>query len=287
MAYEQRKAYRRRKIGDALRQFREERGLTQGEAALLVDRSASSLSAFENGYQSIRPRDLLYILDEYGVTDAAERARLLSLARQGRQYGWWHTFEQRLEPGVLDFASLESDALRIRIFAPSWVHGLFQSEDYARQIITHSGVALRSTRDVETEIEFRLGRQRDLLRPGRSVRVEAIIGETALRQMSGAPQLKRAQLERLLADGGLPGFGLRVLPFSAGFHPGVEGPFTILDVGPEPMFQVVTVHSLTRSWYIDDEPELNHYGEVFDRIREVALSESDSRAMIEQIRSET
>jgi transcriptional regulator with XRE-family HTH domain len=286
MAYEERRAYRRRKIGDALREFREARGLTQGEAAQLIDRSASSLSAFENGLQSIRPRDLLYILDEYGVTDEAVRKRLLSLARQGRQYGWWHTFEQRLDPSVLDFASLESDASRLRIFTPTYVHGLFQTEDYARAIITLAGKGLPSSRSVETEIEFRLGRQRDLVRAGRSVRVEVILGEAALHQMSGGAELRTAQLDRLLAESGRPGFDLRVLPFSAGFHAGAEGPFTILDVGPEPDFQVVTVHSLTRSWYIDEVAELHIYGETFDRIREVAMSEPDSRNMIEGLRSE-
>ncbi|MFD0853895.1 helix-turn-helix domain-containing protein, partial [Actinomadura adrarensis] len=93
-------------IGDALRRFREERGMTQGAAGRLLERSQASLSAYENGHRAIRPRDLKHILDQYGVDDELVRSRLLSLANQGRQDGWWHDFDERLEPGIVDFASL-------------------------------------------------------------------------------------------------------------------------------------------------------------------------------------
>lgn len=49
------------------------------------DRSPSSLSQLANGRQSIRPRDLKYILDEYGFPDGPYKSGLLELARQERE----------------------------------------------------------------------------------------------------------------------------------------------------------------------------------------------------------
>lgn len=286
MRYDDRMTYRRRKIGDTLRRFREERGLTQGAAGRLLERSQASLSAYENGHRAIRPRDLKHILDQYGITDQLVRQRLLSLAGQGRQRGWWHDFEERLEPGVVDFASLEADANHARIFDPNLVHGLFQTVDYARAVITGAGGAFRAPRDLDTEVEFRLKRQRVLER-AQPPRVSAVLGEAALRMQMGGPEVMRRQQLKLLALGECPHVELQVLPFTAGAHPGLDGAFTILNVGTDALLEIVTVHSLTRSWYVDEPADVERYSQAFDLIRELALQEPDSRALIERIVSET
>jgi hypothetical protein len=48
--------------------------------------SPASLSAIENGLQPLRPRDLKYILKEYGADDPLRRG-LMGLAEQERQQG--------------------------------------------------------------------------------------------------------------------------------------------------------------------------------------------------------
>ncbi|MBO2462511.1 helix-turn-helix domain-containing protein [Actinomadura violacea] len=284
MGYD-RQTYRRQKIGDSLRMFREGLGLTQRAACRLLDRSQASLSAYENGHRAIRPRDLKHILDVYGVTDDLVRSRLLSLAAQGRQDGWWHDFEERLEPGVVDFASLEADASSVRMFQPLLVHGLFQEEDYARAVIADSGSALRSSRDIETEVSFRISRQR-LHGQARPPIMSLVLGEPALRQVMGGATVMRRQLRRLMVMGERPHINLQVLPFSAGAHPGGDGAFTILGIGPEALLEVVTVHSLTRSWYVDEPADVDHYKEAFERLCEIALPADDSQRFIERIVSE-
>ncbi|KAB2371384.1 helix-turn-helix domain-containing protein [Actinomadura montaniterrae] len=285
MGYD-RQTYRRRKIGDSLRMFRESLGLTQTAACRLLDRSQASLSAYENGHRAIRPRDLKHILDVYGVTDALVRSRLLSLAAQGRQDGWWHDFDERLAPGVVDFASLEADALYICSFAPQVVHGLMQCDDYASVVIGGSGTALRRTpQEIETDIRFRLHRQKihDLPQPPKIV---IVLGEAALRQRMGGRRVMRDQMIKLLEMGGRAHIELQVLPFAVESHPGLDGAFTIMGVGPEGLLEVVTLHSMTRTWYVDEPSDVDHYRRTFDLLREIALPESDSRELIEQIVSE-
>jgi transcriptional regulator with XRE-family HTH domain len=282
MRYDDRMTYRRRMIGDALRRFREERGLTQGAAGRLLERSQASLSAYENGHRAIRPRDLKHILDQYGVDDALVRTRLLSLANQGRQDGWWHDFDERLEPGIVDFASLEADASRVRIFDPQLVHGLFQTEDYARAVFKDSGMAVREPADLEVEVGFRLNRQR-ILRQSQPPAISAVFTEAVLHQQVGGAQTGRRQGLQLLELGELPHIEILILPFSAGMHPGGDGAFTILSVGREALLEVVAVDSLTRSWYVDEPSDVEHYAEVFDRLRELALPQTRSRELIERI----
>lgn len=283
MRYEDRQTYRRRKIGDALKKFREDLGLTQGAAGRLLDRSQASLSAYENGHRAIRPRDLKYILDMYGITDELVLKRLLSLAAQGRQNGWWHDFNERLEPGVVDFASLEGESCRVRSFEPQLVHGLLQDEEYARAVIGGSGTVLRRTpKEIETDVSFRLKRQKihDRVPPPE---ITVVLGEAALRQRMGGRDVQRLQMRKLLAMGELPHVDLQVLPFSAEVHPGLDGGFTIMSVGPEGLLEIVTLHSMLRNWYVDEPSDVDHYGRTFEWLREIALSESDSRALIERI----
>ncbi|GAA2452426.1 helix-turn-helix transcriptional regulator [Actinomadura vinacea] len=286
MRYDDRMTYRRRKIGDALRHFREERGLTQRAAGRLLDRSQASLSAYENGHRAIRPRDLKHILDQYGIEDQLVRQRLLSLAAQGRQDGWWHDFDERLEPGIVDFASLEADASRIRIFEPQLVHGLFQTEDYARAVFRRAGGTVRDTPDIKTEVGFRLNRQR-VHEQTQPPTISAVFTEAVLRQQIGGIDVMRGQGVRLLEMGAHAHVEIQILPFTAGMHPGNDGAFTILSVGTGALLEVVAVDSLTRSWYVDEPTDVDHYIETFEQLREIALSESDSKALIERIVSES
>ena len=113
-----------------------------------------------------------------------------------------------------------------------------------------------------------------------------VVGEAALRQRFGGPEVMRGQLAKLQTAARLPHVTHQVLPFTASAHPGIDGAFTILDVGPGDLLQVAVVDSLTRSWYVDEPPDVAHHHEVFDRLREIALSEADSPAMIERIVSE-
>ncbi|WP_030167507.1 helix-turn-helix domain-containing protein [Spirillospora albida] len=287
MGDDDRQTYRRRRIGDALRAFRDDLGLTQGAAGRLLDRSQASLSAYENGHRAIRPRDLKHILDMYGVTDELLRTRLLSLAAQGRQDGWWHDFNERLEPGAVDFVSLEADTCSIRTFDAQLIPGLFQSEAYARAVISGSGTALRrSPQEIETDVSFRMRRQRIHTRCD-PPKIAVVLGEAALRQRTGGRDVMRGQLAKLLAMGSLPHIELQVLPFDVETNPGVDGAFVIMGLEPDGILEVVTLHSMTRTWYVDEPSDVEHYVSTFEWLRELALPEPETLTLIDRISSET
>ncbi|NKZ04001.1 helix-turn-helix domain-containing protein [Actinomadura latina] len=276
-------SYRRRKIGQALRRYREERNLTQEAAARLVERSPATLSAYENGHRAVRPRDLRQILDHYGITDARERARLLDLAAQGRKDGWWLGYQERTDPFIVDYASLEGDASRIREFEPQVVPGLLQTEAYTQAIF--SAYAPVQEQPVRAgALGLRMARQRILSEP--AIPVAWVIGEAALRTPIGGRRVMKEQFRKILEVTSAAHLDLRILPLAAGSHPGLDGTFSILDIGRDDAMKVVAVHSLVRSWFVDDPADVSYYERVHEVLASLALPKEDSRALVERIACE-
>ena len=257
--------------------------MTLATAGRRLERSAASLSTIETGGQAIRARDLAQILDFYGVRDGPERESLLHLARQGRKKDWPRSLEGRVSPAALDIASLESDSAVIRSFHPGLVPGLLQTTDYTRAVV---GVGQDiKTRDNVELVTFRMSRQRLLMRPD-SPLLRAIVGEAALRQHIGGPAVMRAQLRRLLTATGYDNIALRVVPYSAGVHPGVNGPFVLFTLRPPGRLSVAVVEDLTQVSFREREEEVAAYAQAFEDISAAALDEASSLELVERIMSE-
>jgi transcriptional regulator with XRE-family HTH domain len=273
-----------RRIGRTLRELRENAGLTLIAAGRRLERSPASLSMIENGTQPIRPRDLAFILDRYGVTLGPLRESLLHLARQGRKKDWTRSYEGWISPAGLDYASIEADSAMIRDFELYLVPGLLQTEEYARALM---GSRLRSeTRDNTELVEFRMARQKILLGED-PPRLVAIVGEAALRQCVGGPTVMRDQLDRLIEVAAYEHVTVRVLPFSTGAQRGLACRFTILDLHAPGNLTVVAVEDLTRISFRERDEEAAMFVNAFARLNAAALDETHSVTLMERIRSTT
>ena len=74
------------------------------------------------------------LLTLYGVADDAERAVLLSLARQANSAGWWHSYSEVLPAWFEPYLGLEQAASVIRSYDVQFIPGLLQTPDYARAV---------------------------------------------------------------------------------------------------------------------------------------------------------
>lgn len=275
---------RLRKLGLALRHYREAAGLTLEEAAEHLMRHASSISRVEKGLHHCPPTDVEYYLIKYGVTDPAIHQRLYDLSRTAKKKGWWHAHKKDLSHQLMDFISLEADAAEIEFFELILIPGLLQHEEYARALLTQGPFGSDPER-VERLVTIRMRRQEVLTRPD-PPQLAAVIDEAALHRQVGSPEIMQLQLHRLIELSTLPQVKFQVLPLSAGAHWGVAGAFKILHLGPPSDLHVVTVDSLTELSYREKEHEIRSYSTAFDRIRDAALSPADSRTLIEQLVSE-
>jgi len=101
-----------------------------------------------------------------------------------------------------------------------------------------------------------------------------------------------AQLRGLVQASELPNVSLRVVPFTAGLHPGMmSGPFEVLRFpvnggGLESEPPTVYADIYTGAIYLDKTHEVERYDRAFGDIWEIALGEGESRDLIRQAAEE-
>jgi transcriptional regulator with XRE-family HTH domain len=268
---------RRRELGALLRKLRTEKGLTVEQAAEQLMFSMSKLSRMETGHGVATPRDIRDVCSLYEVTDEAARERMLKLAAEGKQAGWWQSYDLPYST----YVGLETEATAISDFQSSVVPGLLQTADYARA--GHEGAMPRlSSEEIERRIEAKLTRQA-LLGQHDPPAFSAVLDEAVLHRMVGGPAVMSAQLGRLIEAAHRPRVIIQVIPFTLGAHPGVESNFNILEM-PSPTPGVVFVEGLVGSIYLERPEELTWYRQIFERLQTIALSPKDTIALIAEIR---
>lgn len=234
-------------FGQELAFWRKKRDFTQDQLAKEVNWSVHSIRSIEQGLRAPRAdlcRRLDAVLDLDGV-----------LARAGKQA------REDLTPWG-SYREFEQQASVIREFNNHVVPGILQTEDYARAVIT----AISPWLDIEAEVADRLARQ-ERLRGDDAPSVHVVIDEAVLDRPIGGAEVFRKQLERLLDPG--PTVSVRILPHSAGAHPGHGGPMIVVDLPDGD--QMAFTDSQGPGGLVDDADWLAHYAGAWDWISAHAL----------------
>jgi hypothetical protein len=96
----------------------------------------------------------------------------------------------------------------------------------------------------------------------------------------------RERLERLSAAFELPNVSLRVLPFAAGAHGGMDGTFTMLRYAESTNHDVVFSANAAGGLFLEKDEELQRYADIFKRLQASALSPTQSQEMVAQLAKE-
>ncbi|GGW00166.1 helix-turn-helix transcriptional regulator [Streptomyces globisporus] len=273
---------RRRILGMELRKLRDHAGLTTEEVSSNMGWHQSKLSRVENGRSGMRAHEIAKVLDLYGVSSQEEREALGALAREGKQRVWWQPYSDVLTQRYASYIGFEAEAVAMRSFQTLLIPGLLQTPDYARATIQ----ALQpeaSAADVRALVEVRLARQNAVLTREEPLKMWAIVDEAVLRRQVGPHEVRERQLLRLAEAAEQPHVVLQVLPFSAGGHIGMLGPFVILEFPVRGDLDVVYAESLTSSLYLERDEDLAAYGRAYDLLRAAALDTGPSRDLIIRI----
>jgi hypothetical protein len=270
---------RRRRLARELARLREDRGMTIREAAGALEWDPSKLSRVEGLQRGIIVRDVRRLLDLYQVSDEAQREALFEMARQAKQRGWWQAYADVMPSEYATLIGLEAEAAEIRTYQPELIHGLLQTEDYARAVI-RAGRPGDTTVEVDRRVEIRMMRQQVLDRED-PPRVRVVLNEGAVRRLVGGREVMRAQLRQLAADRERANVMVQVLPFSAGEHPAMaSGPFDLLVFAAAADRGVVTIENMTSSLSLDSDDDLRQYVTAFDYLQAAALGPRESRDML-------
>jgi transcriptional regulator with XRE-family HTH domain len=180
-----------------------------------------------------------------------------------------------LPPGFAEYVERESQADSIRIYSPLVISGLFQSEDYARTVI--STIENNNTAEL---LAKRMNRQAILARSN-PPRVWITLDEAALRRKVGSSAVMRGQYELLLAASANSNVMLNVIPESVGYHAGLEGTLTLLSFTEGP--DIAYVETTGEGMLIEQPAKVKDKVVRWDLLRSHALPARESRAMIETL----
>jgi transcriptional regulator with XRE-family HTH domain len=261
-------------LGNQLRRLREAADVTPDRAGYEIRASRSKISRIENGRVGLKERDVADLLTLYGIGDGQKRADMLALAQQANAPGWWSKYSDVMAGWFEVYLGLEAAASVIRTFELQFVHGLFQTEAYARAV-TLLGHKAAPAEEINDRVSMRLKRQ-DLLISPEPPQVWSVIDEAALRRPVGSRAVMRAQLKHLIEVASLRTVTIQVVPFGRGGHAAASGSFTVLRFAEPELPDVVYIEHLTSALYLEKREDVDHYMEVMNDLSTQALTPADS-----------
>jgi len=265
-----------RKLKLVLRHKRDETGLLQREVAEAMDWSPSKVVRIENGTVRISTNDLKALLNLYRV-GPAEVEEIIALAKASRRPPWWSEFADLVSPEFGQQLGFESSASRLFNFYSTVVPGLLQTPEYAQAIISNF-----VKDDIARLVNLRMRRQEIFVRP-EPPQAHFIMGEAALHIQVGGPQILRAQLERLLDLMKQSQITIEIIPFTAGAHSGMIGPFEVLGFddgdGDVAVFESPTGLTLIR----EEVGIVSKYRQTFEALSGISAKGDDAVARINKL----
>ena len=268
--------------------LRRESSLTQEQVAADLEWSPSKLIRVEGGRSAVTKVDLDALLTKYGVTTESTRERLQLLNKGARAGAWWDKYRDDVSPTYLSYVGFEAGAAFIRQFQSLFVPGLLQTADYAEAVTVNSVDAVR----VGAIVGLRLQRQAELKLRDPRPRQYYVVDEAVIRRHVGiakSPDVMPYQLrhiaERAEQDERIT---LRVIPFEAGAHRGLYGPFTLLDFdgGVPDLLYIDAGRGEFASMVHGDDTRVAEYRDDFELLLEDALSADKSIDLIRSVADE-
>ena len=271
----------RRVLGQHLRSLRQQAALPVKTAAGLLEWSEPKLWRIETGQTVVRALDVEAMCAFYGAPPDLTQV-LAGLARHTRAYGWWRPNSETILGHFSIYAALEESASNLLEYASGQVPDLLRTGDYARAVMISSQPADADAGHLVREC---LARQTVVFRTKAPLWVTVILNEAILRCPVGGTSVMAGQLRHLAEMAALPNVCLRVVPFSAGNHPGLTtGAFRLLEFPPvgrsETEAGIVHATGLTGELYLDKPHEVRRFREAHAAILGCSLDETASRDLI-------
>ncbi|KAB2347546.1 helix-turn-helix domain-containing protein [Actinomadura rudentiformis] len=278
---------RRRRLSTELRVLRESIGMTSVEATKRLEWGGGKLTKMERReWVRPNPRDIQDLCDLYGVTDERQREYLITLARQGRERGWWHSYRDMLSEEYTTYIGLEAGAATVFVADLVVIPGLLQTEAYARAVVV-GGPAEITAEQIDRKVKLRMERQKLITRPDDPLRLWVVIDEAALHREVGSSDVMREQLNHICELAALARVTVQVIPFKAGAHAAASGAFAILQFPEEEDPDAVYVENPAGELFVELPDEVERFHTAYRRLQATALSHEASINLITDYAAKT
>jgi transcriptional regulator with XRE-family HTH domain len=279
-------------VANALKRLRHDSGQQQKQVADALGWPLSKLIRAESCRTRISRTDLEALLRYYGVSDQERADELMTWATEAQAAGWWQRFHIR-DQAFERYVGYESGCASVRMVQGLLVPGILQTEEYARLITRTYAIS----EEIDSVVLLRLERQALLF--ARAPRQHHILDEAVLRRQVG--NAMPGQLQHLVALARQTEVTIQVIPFEAGPHFGMRGPFVLLGFDA-PLANMLFLESGRRSDLIvseqevfpgqaapgidDAAEEIAKYEDGFEALSQIALDRAESMSLIERIASQ-
>lgn len=256
-------------FAEVVRLLRVRAGLSQNELGTRMNYTGAAVSAVETCAKPATD----------GFIDAAEHALDAGgvIGAAGK-----HLRLERYPEYFQGFVQLEQDALSVMSWCTQVIHGLLQTEGYAREVL-RCGFPPLDEEEIGVLTAARLERAALLSRKPVCV-VDVVLDEVTLRRHLGGSGTMKEQYAHLLACAERPNVTLQVMPFARGASAGLRGPMTLIETPDSE--RLVYMEGNDRSNLVSRSDEVGVLGRRCAMIRTQALRPEESLSLIEQLAGE-
>jgi Domain of unknown function (DUF5753)/Helix-turn-helix domain len=267
---------RKRALARKLVEHRQRVGLTTTDVQRRLGWSATKLNWIEKARWTESVTDSVTDLCElYGIT-GPERDALITLARQGRQRGWWTRYNDVF--GREELPGWEVGAARIQTFETAFIPGLLQVPAYIELVTRAAGI--EDPAEIQRHIDARIRRQHILTRDPNPCHLHAIIDENALARIAD-PAIRGPQLTHLSEAAARPNIIVQILPLSAGVYPVTSEPFLHLTFRDGER-DIIYIETAIDNRMLEEDDEIERYKLKFSRLQAAALTTGQTRTFLQQ-----
>ncbi|MFD4795517.1 helix-turn-helix domain-containing protein [Streptomyces anulatus] len=257
-------------VAEVARTMRIQRGWTQEQLGHELGYSAAAVSAMETCAQPASDAMLVELerVLGNGTTVFETARRFMRMEKYPRQFQ--------------DYVLLEQAALSLQLFATNVIHGLFQTEAYARALIG-GGYPPLSDQRVEELVQLRMERT-VLFDRNPLPMIEIIIDEAVLRRVIGGEEVMREQLIHLVGCARRRNVTLLVLPLDAGKYGEYAAGHGEMNLVETPAHEhLVYLEAQDESLLISDPAKASTYARRYAMIRAQALGPRESLDLIKRL----
>jgi hypothetical protein len=284
-----------------LRTTREQAAVTQQMVTRLMDWSPSKIIRIENGFSPVGTSDLRALLTHYGVTNEAEVAAFVELARAARGPGIADRYRHVLSKQLAMWIEYEASAQTIRWYQATLVPAILQTADYATAVLDRfmdppgegEEAEWRARRD--NLVAARMDRGQQATVP-EGPAIEVILDEAVLHREAG-PGIRRRQLEHIrrintvgraeagesISDELNLAVSVRYVPFGLGVGGLLQHPFELLEISDNDEHLVYLENGSDSEIKRDEVKETAPYFDAFLDLSKVLPTPGETNAHLDRL----
>jgi transcriptional regulator with XRE-family HTH domain len=263
----------REAVAQRLKELRADAGITGPELAARCGWSHPKTYRIEGARTPPSANDIRRWCEACEAGSQADDIIAQSRTAESMYLEWRRKTRTGLKQLQHSYVPLFKATKQFRIYSPTMVPGLLQTEGYARGLMTSITRFRDIPNDVADAVAARLERSRIIHEPGH--RFTMVIEEPVLHYRLGDPDAMAAQLGYLLTAGALPQVSLGIIPSTVQERP----------MWPQELFHVydetlVSVELLAARVQVTQPSEIALYVKAFEQLRSMAVYGADARALI-------